>query len=197
MNVVWFSEKVVTKWDKLTKNLIAYKLQENQYLRSNHWFLPYKWYGFNLFRLKDLQKKCIIPNFISYTANFIDKYSAQSTAAIFHEGEIKELATTILKKYRLEIYENPEHYEHASEKHINKFIYNKMMIYKLMEASIENIDELFNDIELKDKDELEEEFDIKFTMRSYEVLKKETCKPNSQVITDNILKKLIDTQNRT
>ena len=75
MNVVWFSEKVVTKWDKLTKNLIAYKLQENQYLRSNYWFLLYKWYGFNLFRLKDLQKIYIIPNFINYAANFIDKYS--------------------------------------------------------------------------------------------------------------------------
>ena len=65
-----------------------------------------------------------------------------------------------------------------------------MMIHKLMEASIENIDELFNNIELKNKDELEEEFDIKFTMRSYEALKKKTCKPNSQAITDNILKRI-------
>src|SRR5271163_5232280 len=137
-----------------------------------------------------LQKICIILNFINYAANFIDKYSTQNTAVIFHEGEIKELTTSILKKYKLEIHENPEYYEHASEKYINKFIYNKMMIHKLMEASIENIDELFNDIELKDKNELEEEFDIKFTMRSYEALKKETCKPNSQAITDNILKRI-------
>jgi hypothetical protein len=152
--------------------------------------LPYKWYGFNLFRLKDLQKICIIPNFISYAANFIDKYSAQSTAVIFHEGEIKELATTILKKYRLEIYKNPEHYDYVSEKQVNKFIFNKLKIYKLMKANIENIDDFFNELILKDKNELEEEFDIKMTRISYNNLKKEVCKPDSNAIIDNILKKI-------
>jgi len=190
MNIIWFPEKIITKWDKVAKNLIAYKLRENQYLGSNQWFLPYKWYGFNLFKLKDLQKICVIPNFINYAANFIDKYSAQSTAAIFHEGEMKELATYILKKYRLEMYENPEHYEHTSEKQINKFIMNKMMMHKLLEASIENIDELLDDIVLKDKDELEEEFDIKMTKTSYNNLKKEICKPNSNEVLDNILKRI-------
>ena len=190
MNIIWFPEKIITKWDKVAKNLIAYKLRENQYLGSNQWFLPYKWYGFNLFKLKDLQKICVIPNFINYAANFIDKYSAQSTAAIFHEGEMKELATYILKKYRLEMYENPEHYEHTSEKQINKFIMNKMMMHKLLKASIENIDELLDDIVLKDKDELEEEFDIKMTKTSYNNLKKEICKPNSNEVLDNILKRI-------
>ena len=71
-----------------------------------------------LYDSKNLQKICIILNFINYTTNFIDKYNTQSTAVIFHEREIKELATSILKKYKLEIHENPEHYEHVSEKHI-------------------------------------------------------------------------------
>ena len=61
---------------------------------------------------------------MNYAANFIDKYSEQSTAAIFHEEEIKELATTLIKEYKLEIYENPEHWPHANEKHIHKYIYN-------------------------------------------------------------------------
>ena len=190
MNIVWFTDKTVNKWDKMAKNLIAYKLKENQYLGSNQWFLPYKWYGFNLFRLKDLQKICIIPNFINYAANFIDKYSAQSTAATFHEGEIKELATTILKKYRLEIYENPEHYAYNNEKQVDKFIFNKILIQKLLNASIENIDELFNNIDLKEKDDLEEEFDIKLTKKTYENLKKELCKPGENTIKDNILKRI-------
>ena len=56
---------------------------------------------------------------MNYSANFIDKYSAQSAAAVFHEGEIKELATTLLKDFKLEIYENLEHYKQANEMHFN------------------------------------------------------------------------------
>jgi hypothetical protein len=60
---------------------------------------------------------------MNYAANFIDKFAAQSTKAIFHEGEIKELVVTVLKDFKLEIRENPEHYDHVNEKHFSKYIY--------------------------------------------------------------------------
>jgi hypothetical protein len=66
---------------------------------------------------------------MNYAANFIDKYTVQSTKTIFHEREIKELAKTILKDFKLEILENSEHYEHANEKHFSKYIYNKTINY--------------------------------------------------------------------
>jgi len=59
-----------------------------------------------------------------------------------------------------------------------------------MEANIENIDDFFNELILKNKNKLEEEFDIKMTRISYNNLKKEVCKPDSKVIMDNILKKI-------
>ena len=190
MNIVYFPPNTIKKWDRMAKSLLAYKLRENQYIGSNQWHLPFKWYGFNLFKLKDLQKICIIPNFMNYSANFIDKYSAQSAAAVFHEGEIKELATTLLKDFKLEIYENPEHYEQANEMHFNKYIYNKNIILKLLEATTEDIDELLNDTELKDIDELDSELGVKMTRKLYANLKKELCKPDSNTLTDNILRRI-------
>ena len=126
---------------------------------------------------------------MNYAANFIDKYSEQSTAAIFHKREIKELATTLMKEYKLEIHENPEHWSHANEKHIHKYIYNKQIILKLLEATIEDIDQLFNGTELKTLDKLQE-IKIKINRKTYINLKKEVYKPNKAVIKDNILKKI-------
>jgi hypothetical protein len=88
---------------------------------------------------------------MNYTANFIDKYTAQSTKAVFHKREIKELAKIVLKDFKLEILENPEYYKHTNEKHFSKYIYNKIIINKLIEATVDNIDNLFDDINLKKK----------------------------------------------
>jgi hypothetical protein len=93
---------------------------------------------------------------MNYAANFIDKFATQSTKAIFHEGEIKELVVTVLKDFKLEILENPEHYEHANEKHFSKYVYNKTIINKLLKATVDNIDDLFDDISLKEKEELQD-----------------------------------------
>jgi hypothetical protein len=138
--------------------------------------LPYKHYGYNLFKLKDLQKICIISCFINYAANFIDKFAAQSTKAIFREGEIKELAVTVLKNFKLEILENPEYYEHANKKHFSKYVYNKTIINKLLEATVDNIDDLCDDINLKEKEELQNQFDIVMTEKTYSNLRRELCK---------------------
>ena len=56
-----------------------------------------------------------------------------------------------MKKYKLEIYENPKQSIYVSEKQINKFIYNKTLINKLLNTNIKDIDELFNGTELKTK----------------------------------------------
>jgi hypothetical protein len=59
MNIIFFSPKQVAKWDIKAINLLVYKLRENRFIESNHWFLPYKYYGYNLFKLKDLQKNAL------------------------------------------------------------------------------------------------------------------------------------------
>eukprot|EP00026_Physarum_polycephalum_P003190 Phypoly_transcript_03200.p1 GENE.Phypoly_transcript_03200~~Phypoly_transcript_03200.p1 ORF type:complete len:396 (+),score=55.22 Phypoly_transcript_03200:875-2062(+) len=174
----------------LSRNLVAFKLKENQYIGSNQWYLPYKYLGYNLFRLKDPQKICLILNYMNYTANFVNKYAAQSADAIFLEGEIKELAVTILKEFKLEIYQNPEHELEANEKHFTKFISNRKIIEKLMEATITDIDELFDENSLKEKEEIEKKCDIVMTKKMYENIKKELCKKNSNKISDSILKKI-------
>ena len=60
-------------------------------------------------------------NFMNYATNFIDKYNKQSTAAIFHEKEIKKLTTTLLKDYKLEIYGSIQ----IKNTSINIYIINK------------------------------------------------------------------------
>ena len=65
-------------------------------------------YGYNLFKLQDLQKICLVANYLNYSANFIDKYANQSTDFTFEEGELKEIAQQLMSKYRLEIIKNPE-----------------------------------------------------------------------------------------
>ncbi|EFE49442.1 hypothetical protein NEIELOOT_01787, partial [Neisseria elongata subsp. glycolytica ATCC 29315] len=96
MNIVYFPPKVVEKWDKMARNLIAFKLKENQYIGSNQWYLPYKYLGYNLFRLKDLQKICLIPNYMNYAANFVNNMQ-HKVLMQYSWKENKELAVTILK----------------------------------------------------------------------------------------------------
>ena len=130
------------------------------------------------------------PSFMNYAANFIDKFAAQSTKAIFHEGEIKELAVTVLKDFKLEILENPEYYDHVNEKHFSKYVYNKTIINKLLEATVDNIDDLFDDINIKEKEEIQEQFDIVISGKTYSNLRKELCKQDSIEILDSILKRI-------
>jgi hypothetical protein len=50
----FFPPKQVAKWDTKAINLLAYKLRENRFIGSNYWCFLYKYYGYNLFKLKDL-----------------------------------------------------------------------------------------------------------------------------------------------
>ena len=43
MNIIYFLPKDGKKWDQMARKLVAFKLKVNQYIESNHWFLPYKW----------------------------------------------------------------------------------------------------------------------------------------------------------
>jgi hypothetical protein len=38
------------------------------------------------------------------------------------------------------------YYEHANEKHFSKYVYNKTIINKLLEATVDNIDGLFDEV---------------------------------------------------
>ena len=86
---------------------MAYKLKENQYIGCAHWYLPNKHYGYNLFKLKDLQTICLPSIFLNYAANFIDKYTKRTTKAIFGESEVYIQTKNLLEKYKYRIRENP------------------------------------------------------------------------------------------
>ena len=98
------------------------------------------------------------------------------------------MAINVLKDFKLEILENPEHYKHANKKHFSKYVYNKTIINKLLEATVDNIDDLFDDINLKEKEKLQEQFDIVMTGKTYSNLRRELCKQDSIEISDSILK---------
>ncbi|HYJ01232.1 MAG TPA: reverse transcriptase family protein, partial [Nitrososphaeraceae archaeon] len=46
MNFMYYNEAMLKQWDKQVKNLVGYKLRENQNIGSNHWILPFKYYGY-------------------------------------------------------------------------------------------------------------------------------------------------------
>jgi hypothetical protein len=51
-------------------------------------------------------------------------------------------------------------------------------------------DDLFDDINLKEKEELQDQFDIVMTGKTYSNLRKELCKRDSSEISDSILKRI-------
>ena len=55
MNLIKYPDDMIKRWDKQVRNLMAYKLKENQFIGCAHWYLPNKNYGYNLFKLKDLR----------------------------------------------------------------------------------------------------------------------------------------------
>src|ERR1700679_2928149 len=99
MNIIKFPAPTIKKWDKQARNLLAYKLRENQFIGSLHWYLPNNKYGYNLFKLTDLQTICLPANYLNYSANFIDVYARRSTLAIFDQSLITEQSATLLSRY--------------------------------------------------------------------------------------------------
>jgi hypothetical protein len=69
-------------------------------------------------------------------------------------------------------------------------IYNKTIINKLLEVIVANIDNLFDDINLKEKEELQNQFNIVMTEKTYSNLRKELYKRDSLEISDTILKRI-------
>src|ERR1700728_1006065 len=98
---------MIKKKDKKARNLLAYKLRENQFIGCAHWYLTNKDYGYNLFKLKDLQVICLPSNFLNYAANFIDTYAVRSTRAIFGKSETYDQINNILSKYKYHVTHNP------------------------------------------------------------------------------------------
>ena len=59
MNLIKYSDDIIKRWDKQVRNLMTYKLREIQFIGCVHWYLSNKNYGYNLFKLKDLQAICL------------------------------------------------------------------------------------------------------------------------------------------
>jgi hypothetical protein len=64
----------------------------------------------------------------------------------------------------------------SNEKYFLKYVYNKTIINKLLEVIVDNIDNLFDDINLKEKEKLQDQFDIIITEKIYSNLRRELCK---------------------
>ena len=126
---------------------------------------------------------------MNYSANFIDKYSAQTAQAVFQEGEIKELSTYLLKEFRLEIFENHEK-NNLHENHIHKYMSNKTMIMKLLEAGVEDITDIIIYNKLMPKKNIEELINSTISNITYNNVKKEICKEDSLKIIDRVLKRI-------
>jgi hypothetical protein len=56
MNIIKYLDDIVKKWDKKVRNLLSYKLNENQYISCVHWYLLNNKYEYNLFTLNDHKK---------------------------------------------------------------------------------------------------------------------------------------------
>ena len=91
MNFILYNTTQIKNWDKKVKNLVSYKLRENQYIGSNHWNLPFKHNEYSLFKLQDLQKICFVPNYLNYAANFIDEFMSYTTEVMYEETEMRDI----------------------------------------------------------------------------------------------------------
>ena len=192
MNMIKFPDDHIKKWDKQARNLMAYKLRENQYIGSNHWYLPNSQYGYNLFKLMDLQKICLVANYLNYAANFIDPYVVATTNAIFGESQINDQTKELLKKYKLEIVVNPTIPDDQWCNNPVKYFQNQTIIRNLYEAEIDDINNIIQeDNTIIDKETLQALFTNKSgTTRAYNHLKKEMCEKNTNTIKPHILKRL-------
>ena len=104
--------------------------------------LPNKNYGYNLFKLKDLQTICLPANFLNYAANFIDKYVKRSTKAVFGDSEIYRQTKNLLEKYKYRIRENPAWSEDYELSNITKHSSNKKMLERLLDYDITKIEQI-------------------------------------------------------
>ena len=191
MNLMKYSDKQISKWDKAAKNLMAYKLRENQYIGSAHWYLPNNQYGYNLFKLADLQKICLVSNFLSYGANFIDKYAKRSTKAIFGESMINDQTDAMLNKYKLRVVHNSAYDKDHQQSHPMNYFTNKTLLKNLVELGVDNVEDLIQEnnklISLQNLNAL---FNREWERRKYTHLKKQMCKNKSTKVKQHIIKRL-------
>src|ERR1700728_2886456 len=178
---------MIKKKDKKARNLLSYKLRENQFIGCAHWYLTNKDYGYNLFKLKDLQIICLPSNFLNYAANFIDTYAKRSTKAIFGESELVEQANDLLSKIKYKLtwntlVENNNHYP-------GHYINNRSVLMNLMDLEITDIKDLITDEnQIKSLSDMVDEFgDWSAIKHTY--LKKQICNKNTINIKEYILKR--------
>jgi hypothetical protein len=173
MNIIKFPAPTIKKWDKQARNLLAYKLRENQFIDSLHWYLPNNKYGYNLFKLTDLQTICLPANYLNYSANFIDVYARRSTLAIFDQSLITEQSATLLSRYKYEVARNYE-YKLQPDGEIGKYFDNKTLLTNLMAGGVNDITTIMDDDKLKT---LEEITDIigDWTKRKQKYLQNNMC----------------------
>ena len=188
MNIIKFPAPTIKKWDKQARNLLAYKLRENQFIGSLHWYLPNNKYGYNLFKLTDLQTICLPANYLNYSANFIDVYARRSTLAIFDQSLITEQSATLLSRYKYEVARNYE-YKLQPDGEIGKYFDNKTLLTNLMARGVNDITTIMNDDKLKT---LEEMTDIigDWTKRKQKYLQNNVCVSKTNTIKPFILKRL-------
>ena len=190
MNLIKYDNKAVSKWDQKARNLMGHKLRENQNIGCKHWYLPNNQYGYNLFKLADLQKICLSANFLSYAANFIDTYAVRSTKAVFGDSEVIEQVGQLLKKCNLHIVWNPTHQEGYFPEHPSKYLPNYSVLRNLMQAGVHNLNELIQDNnELITLEHFNETFEADWDRRKYNHLKKQICH-TKDTIKESILKGL-------
>ena len=169
---------------------MGHKLRENQNIGCKHWYLPNNQYGYNLFKLADLQKICLSANFLSYAANFIDTYAVRSTKAVFGDSEVIEQVGQLLKKCNLHIVWNPTHQEGYFPEHPSKYLPNYSVLRNLMQAGVHNLNELIQDNnELITLEHFNETFEADWDRRKYNHLKKQICY-TKDAIKESILKGL-------
>ena len=146
MNLIKYPDYMIKKWDKQVRNLMAYKLREDQYIGSAHWYLPNNNYGYNFFKLKDLQVICLPSNFLNYSANFIDKYANRATRAIFGESEVCSQTNNLLSKYKYHVVQNPAWNDELFDtNNPMKYCSNKALLMNLLNNNIDDIEQIIED----------------------------------------------------
>jgi hypothetical protein len=190
MNLINYPGKTIQKWDQKARSLMAYKLHESQFIGCKQWYLTNNQYGYNLFKLADLQKICLPANFLSYSANFIDSFAVRATRAVFDDSEVIEQVRRLLSKYKLHVVWNPAWLEGFDPEHPSKYIPNSTLLKNLCEAGVENMNHIIqNDNEPITLEEFNERFDTNWPTRKHNHLKKQLCNKNDQ-IKESILKGL-------
>ena len=190
MNIINFPTETIKKWDKQVRNLMAYKLKENQYIDCSHWYLPNYKAGYNLFKLINLQRICLPTNFLNYSANGKDVNTILITKKIIKKSNTKKQINNLLDKYKLKMAQNPTKRKEYEECNPTHFLKNTNSYIKLIEENINDIREIIKENKLINLEELNNISKKEWSKKEYKTLKNEMCKNLEYDIKDYILKRI-------